>query len=64
VAVKAPGFSTAKLREVDPSVGPFMQSTGEVIGIHEDSRVALVKALRGAALMPPPGRHGRNPGGA
>jgi carbamoyl-phosphate synthase large subunit len=52
VAVKAPAFSTAKLRGVDPSVGPFMQSTGEVIGIHEDPRVALAKALRGASLMP------------
>jgi carbamoyl-phosphate synthase large subunit len=53
VAVKAPAFSTAKLRGVDPSVGPGMQSTGEVIGIHEDARVALAKALRGAALVPP-----------
>ena len=53
VAVKAPAFSTAKLRGVDPSVGPFMQSTGEVIGIHEDPRVALAKALRGASLVPP-----------
>jgi carbamoyl-phosphate synthase large subunit len=54
VAVKAPAFSTAKLRGVDPSVGPFMQSTGEVIGIHVDPRVAMAKALRGAALVPPP----------
>ncbi len=54
VAVKAPAFSTAKLRGVDPSVGPFMQSTGEVIGIHTDARVAMAKALRGAALVPPP----------
>jgi carbamoyl-phosphate synthase large subunit len=53
VAVKAPAFSTTKLRGVDPSVGPSMQSTGEVIGIHEDARVALAKALRGAALLPP-----------
>jgi carbamoyl-phosphate synthase large subunit len=52
VAVKAPAFSTAKLRGVDPSVGPGMQSTGEVIGIHEDPRVALAKALRGAGLVP------------
>src|SRR5439155_18474079 len=49
VAVKAPAFSTAKLRGVDPSVGPGMQSTGEVIGIHTDPRVALAKALPGAA---------------
>ncbi len=53
VAVKAPAFSTAKLRGVDPSVGPGMQSTGEVIGIHTDRRVALAKALLGAALVPP-----------
>jgi carbamoyl-phosphate synthase large subunit len=53
VAVKAPAFSTAKLRGVDPSVGPGMQSTGEVIGIHTDPRVALAKALVGASLVPP-----------
>jgi carbamoyl-phosphate synthase large subunit len=53
VAVKAPAFSTAKLRGVDPSVGPGMQSTGEVIGIHTDPRVALAKALLGASLVPP-----------
>jgi carbamoyl-phosphate synthase large subunit len=53
VAVKAPAFSTAKLRGVDPSLGPAMQSTGEVIGIHHDPRVALAKALVGAALVPP-----------
>jgi carbamoyl-phosphate synthase large subunit len=53
VAVKAPVFSTAKLRGVDPSLGPGMQSTGEVIGIHHDGRVALAKALTAAALHPP-----------
>ena len=59
VAVKAPAFSTAKLRGVDPSVGPGMQSTGEVIGLHDDARVALAKALLGAALVPPrPGAEG------
>jgi carbamoyl-phosphate synthase large subunit len=59
VAVKAPAFSTAKLRGVDPSVGPGMQSTGEVIGLHTDPRVALAKALIGAALVPPrPGEAG------
>jgi carbamoyl-phosphate synthase large subunit len=52
VSVKAPTFSTTKLSGVDPSVGPSMQSTGEVIGIHEDPRVALAKALRGAGLIP------------
>jgi carbamoyl-phosphate synthase large subunit len=59
VAVKAPAFSTAKLRGVDPSLGPGMQSTGEVIGIATDPRVALAKALLGAALIPPrPGAGG------
>ena len=59
VAVKAPAFSTAKLRGVDPSVGPGMQSTGEVIGLHTDPRVALAKAMQGAALIPPrPGADG------
>ena len=59
VAVKAPVFSTAKLRGVDPSLGPGMQSTGEVIGIHADERVALAKALLAASLRPPvPGPDG------
>ena len=53
VAVKSPAFSTAKLKGVDPSVGPFMQSTGEVIGIAVDPRVAMAKALTGASLVPP-----------
>ena len=53
VAVKAPVFSTAKLRGVDPSLGPGMQSTGEVIGLHTDVRVALAKALLAASLRPP-----------
>jgi carbamoyl-phosphate synthase large subunit len=59
VAVKAPAFSTTKLRGVDPSLGPFMQSTGEVIGIHADARVATAKALLAASLVPPtPGEEG------
>ena len=53
IAVKAPVFSTHKLRGVDPSVGPAMQSTGEVIGIHDDARVAMAKALVAASLRPP-----------
>ena len=58
-AVKAPAFSTTKLRGVDPSLGPFMQSTGEVIGIHLDARVATAKALLAASLVPPrPGPEG------
>jgi carbamoyl-phosphate synthase large subunit len=53
VAVKAPVFSTAKLRGVDPSLGPAMQSTGEVIGIHRDPAVAMAKAILAASLRPP-----------
>ncbi|MEA2675860.1 MAG: carbamoyl-phosphate synthase large subunit, partial [Chloroflexota bacterium] len=53
IAVKAPVFSTMKLRGVDPMLGPAMQSTGEVIGIHADPRVALAKALVAASLRPP-----------
>jgi carbamoyl-phosphate synthase large subunit len=53
VAVKAPVFSSAKLRGVDPSLGPAMQSTGEVIGLHGDARVAMAKALLAASLRPP-----------
>jgi carbamoyl-phosphate synthase large subunit len=53
VAVKSPAFSTSKLKGVDPSVGPFMQSTGEVIGIATEPRVAMAKALTGASLIPP-----------
>ena len=59
VAVKAPVFSTMKLRGVDPMLGPQMQSTGEVIGLHTDVRVATAKALGAAALRPPlPGASG------
>ncbi len=59
VAVKAPVFSTAKLRGVDPSLGPGMQSTGEVIGLHQEAPVAMAKALMAAALRPPvPGPDG------
>jgi carbamoyl-phosphate synthase large subunit len=53
VAVKAPVFSTSKLRGVDPTLGPGMQSTGEVIGLHEDADVAMSKALMAASLRPP-----------
>ena len=32
VSVKVPVFSFAKLRRVDPTLGPEMKSTGEVMG--------------------------------
>jgi carbamoyl-phosphate synthase large subunit len=51
VAVKAPVFSTAKLRGVDPTLGPGMQSTGEVIGL--DGDVALISvAPRDVSRLP------------
>ena len=53
VAVKAPVFSTYKLRGADPTLGPAMQSTGEVIGLHKDADVAMAKALVAASLRPP-----------
>jgi carbamoyl-phosphate synthase large subunit len=52
-AVKSPVFSASKLRGVDPVLGPAMRSTGEVVGIHEDPRVAMAKALLAASLRPP-----------
>jgi len=61
MSVKAPAFSTAKLKGVDPSLGPYMQSTGEVIGIAEDPRVAMAKALTGASLVPPRPEDGSDP---
>ena len=57
--MKAPAFSTAKLRGVDPTLGPFMQSTGEVIGIGTTAEEAIGKALIAANLLPPPPREGR-----
>ena len=64
VAVKAPAFSTAKLRGVDPSVGPGMQSTGEVIGLHADAAGrARQGAARRVARPAAPGR-GRRAGAA
>ena len=38
-----------------------MQSTGEVIGIAEDPRVAMAKALTGASLVPPRPGEGEAP---
>ncbi|WP_202081499.1 carbamoyl-phosphate synthase (glutamine-hydrolyzing) large subunit [Caldalkalibacillus salinus] len=44
-AVKAPVYSTHKLRGVDPQVGPEMKSTGETLGMGESVPQALLKAL-------------------
>lgn len=44
-AVKAPVFSFQKLRKVEPSLGPEMKSTGEIMGIDVRYDGALYKAL-------------------
>ncbi|MEZ4572114.1 MAG: carbamoyl-phosphate synthase large subunit [Thermomicrobiales bacterium] len=55
VAVKAPVFSMAKLRGVEPNLGPEMKSTGEVMGIDIDFAPAFYKALLGSGLSFGPG---------
>lgn len=44
-AVKAPVFSFQKLAKVEPSLGPEMKSTGEILGIDFTYQAALYKAL-------------------
>jgi carbamoyl-phosphate synthase large subunit len=44
-AVKAPVFSFQKLARVEPSLGPEMKSTGEIMGIDRSFEGALYKAL-------------------
>jgi carbamoyl-phosphate synthase large subunit len=44
-AVKAPVFSFQKLARVEPSLGPEMKSTGEVLGVDSTYKGALYKAL-------------------
>jgi carbamoyl-phosphate synthase large subunit len=48
VAVKAPVFSMVKLTAVDPTLGPEMKSTGEVMGIDASLGAALEKSFLGA----------------
>lgn len=43
--VKAPVFSSSKLKGVDHILGPEMKSTGEVLGIGYHFHEALYKAL-------------------
>ncbi len=52
-AVKAPVFSFQKLTLVEPSLGPEMKSTGEVMGIDFNYPGALFKAVLGAGLKLP-----------
>lgn len=44
-AVKAPVFSFQKLGKVEPSLGPEMKSTGEIMGIDPTYEGALYKAM-------------------
>lgn len=53
VAVKVPVFSFAKLRRVEPTLGPEMKSTGEVMGRDQQYAKALYKGLIGAGMKIP-----------
>lgn len=44
-SVKAPVFSSGKLKGVDPVLGPEMKSTGEILGLGVTFKEALSKAL-------------------
>jgi carbamoyl-phosphate synthase large subunit len=44
-AIKAPVFSFQKLSRVEPSLGPEMKSTGEILGIDQTFEGALYKAM-------------------
>ncbi len=48
VAVKAPVFSMVKLTAVDPTLGPEMKSTGEVMGVDVSLGAALEKSFLAA----------------
>jgi carbamoyl-phosphate synthase large subunit len=50
IAVKAPVFSFSKLLQVEPSLGPEMKSTGEVMGWDYSFEKALYKALLAAGI--------------
>jgi carbamoyl-phosphate synthase large subunit len=50
-AVKAPVFSFQKLALVEPSLGPEMKSTGEVLGIDRSYVAALYKALVASGIQ-------------
>lgn len=50
-AVKAPVFSFQKLSRVEPSLGPEMKSTGEILGIDSTYEAALYKALIASGIQ-------------
>ncbi len=49
-AVKAPVFSFQKLAKVEPSLGPEMKSTGEILGTDFTFEAALYKAMVGSGI--------------
>ncbi|MDI3480636.1 MAG: carbamoyl-phosphate synthase large subunit [Tepidanaerobacteraceae bacterium] len=53
VAIKAPVFSFSKLRQVEPSLGPEMKSTGEVLGMEKTFQKALYKAFTASGIKIP-----------
>lgn len=52
-AIKMPVFSFNKLINVEPSLGPEMKSTGEVMGLADDFSLALAKAFLGGGYKIP-----------
>jgi carbamoyl-phosphate synthase large subunit len=50
-AIKAPVFSFQKLAKVEPSLGPEMKSTGEILGIDRTFEAALYKAFVASGLQ-------------
>lgn len=56
-AVKAPVFSFQKLARVEPSLGPEMKSTGEVLGIDATFEAALYKAMVASGIVFKPRGH-------
>ncbi|MFN7016790.1 MAG: carbamoyl-phosphate synthase large subunit, partial [Fimbriimonadales bacterium] len=53
IAVKAPVFSSLKLKQVEVALGPEMRSTGEVMGIDKTYAAALYKAMVAAGIQIP-----------
>jgi carbamoyl-phosphate synthase large subunit len=50
-AIKAPVFSFQKLSRVEPSLGPEMKSTGEILGIDPTFEGALYKAMVASGII-------------